>query len=64
LQLELRRRVDEYFRATGRRQRDCWQMYVKTAILVAAFAGSYVLLVFAARTWWQALPLAMLKYQQ
>ncbi len=59
-QLELRRRVDEHFRTTGRRQRDCWQMYMKTAILVAAFAGSYGLLVFGARTWWQALPLAIL----
>jgi linoleoyl-CoA desaturase len=58
-QRELRRRVDEYFRATGRRQRDCAQMYVKTAILVAAFAGSYGLLVFAAKTGWQALPLAI-----
>jgi linoleoyl-CoA desaturase len=58
-QLELRRRVDEYFRTTGRRQRDSWQMYVKTAILIAAFAGSYGLLVFEARTWWQALPLAI-----
>ncbi|HXJ79787.1 MAG TPA: hypothetical protein VMS64_14035, partial [Candidatus Methylomirabilis sp.] len=44
-QLELRRRVDEYFRTTGRRQRDCGQMYVKTAILVATFTGSYELLV-------------------
>jgi len=35
-------------------------MYVKTAILVAGFAGSYVLLVFVAQTWWQALLLAML----
>ena len=59
-QLELRRRVEEYFRTTGRRQRDCWQMYLKTAILVAGFAGSYVLLVFVAQTWWQGLPLAML----
>jgi linoleoyl-CoA desaturase len=59
-QLELRRRVEEYFRATGRRQRDCWQMYVKTAILVGAFAGSYVLLVFVARTWWQGLLPAIL----
>ena len=59
-QLELRRRVEEHFRTTHRGQRDCWQMYVKTAILVAAFAGSYGLLVFGARTWWQALPLAIL----
>ena len=59
-QCELRRRVDEHFRTTGRRQRDCWQMYVKTAILVAGFALSYVLLVFVAQTWWQGLLLAML----
>ena len=38
-QLELQRRVEEYFRTTGHRPRDCWQMYVKTAILLAGFAG-------------------------
>ena len=59
-QVELRRRVDEYFRSTGRRQRDCWQMYLKTAILLVCLAASYVLLVFVAQTWWQALPLAIL----
>ncbi len=59
-QLELRRRVAEHFRTTGQRQRDCWQMYVKTAVLLAGFAGSYVLLVFGAQTWWQGLLLAML----
>ncbi len=58
--LELRRQVDEYFKTTGRRQRDCPQMYVKTAVLVGSFALTYVLLVFAAQTWWQALPLAIL----
>lgn len=57
---ELRRRVEEYFRTTGRRQRDCWQMYVKTAILVASFALVYTLLVFVADTWWQGLLLAVL----
>ncbi len=59
-QLELRRRVEEYFRTTGRRQRDCWQMYLKTAILLVGFAGSYLLLVFVAQTWWQGLLLAIL----
>ena len=59
-QVELRRRVDEYFRTTGRRQRDCPQMYLKTAIILACFAASYVLLVFVAQAWWQALPLAIL----
>jgi linoleoyl-CoA desaturase len=58
-QLELRRRVEAYFRATGRRQRDCWQMYLKTAILGACFAVSYVLLVFVAQAWWHGLPLAI-----
>jgi linoleoyl-CoA desaturase len=59
-QLELRRRVDEYFRVTGRRQRDCWQMYLKTAILIAGLAVSYLLLVFVAHAWWQSVPLAIL----
>src|SRR6266852_932732 len=59
-QRELRRRVEEHFRTTGRGQRDCWQMYVKTAVLLAGFAGSYVLLVFGAQTWWQGVLLAML----
>jgi linoleoyl-CoA desaturase len=59
-QAELRRRVEEYFRTSGRRQRDCWQMYVKTAILVASFAVLYGLLVFGADTWWQGLLLATL----
>jgi linoleoyl-CoA desaturase len=59
-QAELRRRVDTFFRTTGRRQRDCWQMYLKTVILVAVFAASYILLVVGAQRWWQALPLAVL----
>ncbi len=59
-QQELRRRVDEFFRTTGRRQRDCWQMYLKTALLFATFAATYALLVFVAETWWQAWPLTIL----
>src|SRR5438876_2172563 len=59
-QRELRRRVEEHFRTTGQRQRDCWQMYVKTAVLLAGFAGSYALLVFGAHTCWQGLLLAVL----
>jgi linoleoyl-CoA desaturase len=59
-QIELRRRVDEYFRRTGRRQRDCPQMYVKTSIILTAFVGLYLLLVFVVSTWWLALPLAVL----
>lgn len=58
-QTEVRQRIDEFFRSTGRRQRDCPQMYAKTAILIASFTASYALLVFVAQTWWQALPLAI-----
>ncbi len=57
---EIRRRVDDYFRTTGRRRRDCWQMYVKTAVFIAGLAASYVLLVFVAQTWWHGLLLAVL----
>jgi linoleoyl-CoA desaturase len=52
--------VEEYFRTSGRRQRDCGQMYVKTAILGASFAALYGLLVFVADAWWQSLPLAIM----
>jgi linoleoyl-CoA desaturase len=34
-------------------------MYLKVAILVAWFVSSYVLLVFVADAWWQAIPLAI-----
>jgi len=56
---ELRRRVDDYFERTGLRPRDCRQMYLKSAIVLTWFAGSYVLLVFFAQSWWQAIPLAV-----
>ena len=35
-------------------------MYLKTAIILAIFAGLYFMLVFVAATWWQALPLAVM----
>lgn len=59
-QSALQRRVEEFFRTTGKRQRDCWQMYLKSAILFSTFAVAYILLVFFAQTWWQAFPLAVL----
>lgn len=58
-QQELKRRVDEYFESSGRHPRDNWQMYLKSAILLSSYAGLYVLLVFMATTWWQAVPLAL-----
>ncbi len=60
VQLALRRRVDEYFRNLGRPPRDCWQMYLKSAIILAGFTSSYGLLVFVAHTWVQGLFLAIL----
>lgn len=59
-QTELRRRVDAYLQSVGRPQRDCPQMYAKTAILLVSLAVTYTLLVFFARSWWQALPLGFL----
>src|SRR5438477_7448415 len=56
---ELRRRVDAYFEKTGRRKRDCPQMYFKTATIMAWFVSAYVLLVFVAMPWWVVLPLAV-----
>src|SRR5690242_5243935 len=49
---ELRRRVDAYFEKTGRRKRDCPQMYFKTASILAWFFGAYALLVFVGMSWW------------
>ena len=57
---EVRRRVDDYFQTTGRRRRDCWPMYVKTAVFIAGFTASYVLLVFVAHPWRHGLLLAVL----
>src|SRR5438105_6549821 len=56
---ELRRRVDAYFEQTGRRRRDCPQMYFKTATILAWFFGAYFLLLFAVTSWWTIVPLAV-----
>ncbi|SFS07487.1 linoleoyl-CoA desaturase [Dyella sp. OK004] len=58
-QRELRRRVEDYFKRSGHPQRDNARMYVKTAIILATFIASYVLLVFFAATWWQGLLLSI-----
>lgn len=58
---ELRRRVNEYFQeGTGRSKSGNWHMYLKTGVILACFAASYVLLVFGAQTMWQALFLVIL----
>src|SRR5258706_9285835 len=56
---ELRRRVDAYFEQTGRRRRDCVQMYFKTATIIAWFAAAYFLLMFVATSGWAIVPLAI-----
>jgi len=58
-QQALRQRVERYFAITGRKQRDCPQMYAKTGVILAWCAASYVLLLCFAATWWIALPLAV-----
>jgi linoleoyl-CoA desaturase len=55
----LRRRVEQYFQRTGRRQRDCPQMYLKTALIFGCLAASYGMLVFVVEAWWLAMPLAI-----
>jgi len=57
---ELRRRVDAYFEQTGRRRRDCPEMYFKTATILLWFAAAYVLLLFVATSWWTVVPLAVI----
>src|SRR5438105_1198447 len=55
---EIDRRVNDHFRRTGSPPQGDARMYLKTAILLAWFAASYALLVFAATTPWQAILLA------
>jgi linoleoyl-CoA desaturase len=56
---ELRRRVAQYFRSTGRAPRDCPQMYLKTILILGWLATSYVLLVCLGGAWWLTVPLAI-----
>jgi linoleoyl-CoA desaturase len=57
---ELRHRVGAYFQKTGKRERDCTRMYLKTATILLGTATLYTLLVFVVQTWWVAIPLAIL----
>ncbi len=52
----LKNRIDQYFKSTGKRPRDCWQMYVKSAVIMAWFVGSYAMLVFGPMTPWLLVP--------
>lgn len=55
----LRESLDGYFESTGLKPRDCPLMYLKSAIVLGWFVGSYLLLVFWASAWWQVAPLAL-----
>jgi linoleoyl-CoA desaturase len=59
-QITLRRRIDDFFKTSGQKQRDNWQMYLKTAIILVCFGVSYCLLVFASKNIWIGLVLAMI----
>ena len=48
-----------YFDASQRCRKGSGRMYVKTAILMAWLAGSYVGLVWGATVWWQVVPLSV-----
>lgn len=56
---ELRQRVEAYFHDTRQSQRDCLQMYVKTAVILIWLAASYGLLLAFGGSWWLALPLSI-----
>ena len=55
---EVKRRVENYFTCMGLSRGDNPRMYLKTAVLLLWFGGSYALLVFGAATLWEAVPLA------
>jgi len=55
----LKQRVDNYFEVTGKSKNDCWQMYLKSAIILTWFAAAYIALVFFTTSIWVALPLAV-----
>lgn len=57
---ELRRRVNELFLTTRMRKRDCWQMYLKSILILATAGVAWWLLVFKADTLAEGLALAAL----
>jgi linoleoyl-CoA desaturase len=56
---DVRTQADAYFEGNALRRRDLPRMYLKTAIILSWFAGSWVLLVFFATAAWQGVALAM-----
>jgi linoleoyl-CoA desaturase len=58
-QIELRRRVDDFFKNTGKHKTDNWQMFVKSAIILVCFSAAYLFLVFSSRSVWTGIPTAI-----
>ncbi|MFO0645522.1 MAG: acyl-CoA desaturase [Polyangiales bacterium] len=56
---DLKRASDAYFASAARPRRDIAAMYLKTAVILTWFVGSWVLLVFFATRAWQGVLLAM-----
>lgn len=56
----LRQRVDAYFEQSGRRKRDCPEMYFKTATVLTWFVAAYLLLILWASSWFTIVPLAII----
>jgi linoleoyl-CoA desaturase len=58
-QAALKERVGHYFETRGIRPRDNWQMYLKTGIILAWVACSYMGLLWFAESWQAAIPLTV-----
>ncbi len=56
---DLKRVSDAYFECAARPRRDIAAMYLKTAVILTWFVGSWVLLVFFATRAWQGVALSM-----
>jgi hypothetical protein len=56
---ELKKRVANYFTENKLEERDPWQMYLKSAIIMVWLVASYVGLVFFSEHWYQASPAAI-----
>lgn len=56
---DLKVEADAYFDTQRSGRRDIPRMYIKTAVILTWFVGSWAILTFTQRPWWQAVPLAM-----
>ena len=59
LRADLNRRVDEYFKQSGKPRDGGAGMIAKSAIILTWAMSSYALLVFWSASWWSAAPLAV-----